>query len=231
MTPRIRSFVQLLIVSSLVALILTWALLSRSVQIRKPATRQGVIQEMVNDARFPTEQDISTPSKRSLTKLVEMWSKLNSSPLPPFPDGRCSDAVCSNFAAADGGSRRGSSLRCAEATATKLAPGESVTPKCRFQNGTSKPVYLLRSYPGSGNTWIRQVLERVTGICTGDAVQHTANGVATSILFSISVYMCAGSIYCDRELWLSGMIGEGVNTSSVLVVKTHSIQVHVLCVQ
>lgn len=230
MTPRIRSSVQLLIVSSLVALIFTWALLSQSVQIRKLAARQGAIEEMVNDAWFPTEQDISTPSKRSLTKLVETWSKLNSSPLPPFPDGRCSDAVCSNFVA-DRGSRSGSTLRCAEATVAKLAPGESVTPKCRFQNGTSKPVYLLRSFPGSGNTWIRQVLERVTGICTGNAVQHKANGVATSILFSISVYMCAGSIYCDREMWLSGMIGEGVNTSSVLVVKTHSIQVHVLCVQ
>ena len=39
------------------------------------------------------------------------------------------------------------------------------------------------------------------------------------------VYRPAGSIYCDSELWKSGMIGEGMNTSSVLVVKTHSNEV------
>ena len=94
-----------------------------------------------------------------------VWSKLNTSALSQAPDPQCSEPVCSNFAP---------NSSCAKATTTaRLEPaGESITPTCRFQNGTSKPKYLLRSYPGSGNTWVRQVLEKVTGICTGDDELH-----------------------------------------------------------
>lgn len=38
---------------------------------------------------------------------------------------------------------------------------------CRFLNGTSRGKVALASFPGSGNTWVRGLLEKVTGICTG----------------------------------------------------------------
>ena len=40
---------------------------------------------------------------------------------------------------------------------------------CRFLNGEGKrgPVALV-SLPGSGNTWVRGLLEQATGICTGE---------------------------------------------------------------
>ena len=31
-----------------------------------------------------------------------------------------------------------------------------------------------------------------------------------------------GSMYCDVPIWMSGSVGEGINSGSVLVVKTHS---------
>ena len=37
----------------------------------------------------------------------------------------------------------------------------------------------------------------------------------------ITLLYCIGSVYCDPPLWKSGMIGEGVTSRSVLVVKTH----------
>ncbi len=39
---------------------------------------------------------------------------------------------------------------------------------CHFVNGTSRQPVALASFPGSGNTWVRGLLEKVTGVCTGE---------------------------------------------------------------
>lgn len=74
-----------------------------------------------------------------------------------------------------------------------------------FRNWTCKPVGLskvglpltaLASYPGSGNTWLRHLLQQSTGISTG-------------------------SEYIDYSLKLHGFPSEGISNTSVLVVKTH----------
>ncbi|KOB68402.1 Uncharacterized protein OBRU01_18345 [Operophtera brumata] len=57
-------------------------------------------------------------------------------------------------------------------------------------------VTALVSYPGSGNTWLRYLLQQVTGILTG-------------------------SIYMDYGLRVHGFPAENVTGGSVLVVKTH----------
>lgn len=57
-------------------------------------------------------------------------------------------------------------------------------------------VYLLHSCPGSGNTWVRHLIEELTGVFTG-------------------------SVYCDRLLTASGMWGEGMDNQYVSVVKDH----------
>ena len=62
---------------------------------------------------------------------------------------------------------------------------------------SSGPSIALASYPGSGNSWVRQLLESATGIYTG-------------------------AEYCDPAYVAAGMIGEHVNTSNVLAVKTHT---------
>ncbi|XP_065891886.1 WSCD family member CG9164-like isoform X2 [Dysidea avara] len=64
----------------------------------------------------------------------------------------------------------------------------------RFIDGSR--VVALPSYPGSGNTWTRMLLEQTTGIYTG-------------------------SIYCDTELKARGFLGEKLSSSNVLAVKTH----------
>ena len=38
---------------------------------------------------------------------------------------------------------------------------------CRFMNGTARSEVALASFPGSGSTWVRGLLETATGICTG----------------------------------------------------------------
>lgn len=39
---------------------------------------------------------------------------------------------------------------------------------CKFREGTGKKRVALVSLPGSGNTWIRGLLEKATGVCTGN---------------------------------------------------------------
>jgi hypothetical protein len=69
---------------------------------------------------------------------------------------------------------------------------------CNFINGSRRLPVALASTSGSGNTWIRGLLEKATGICTG-------------------------FLYCDFAMRREGFIGEGVKSGSVLVVKTHTI--------
>ena len=95
-------------------------------------------------------------------------------------------------------------VNCVPGILTKLAAGkfgQSLSQsKCkqlkdmRFIND-SETVALV-SFPGSGNTWTRLLLEQVTGIFTG-------------------------SVYCDRELKQEEFLGESVASGNVIVVKTH----------
>ena len=64
----------------------------------------------------------------------------------------------------------------------------------RFTN--SSKVIMLVSFPGSGNTWTRMILEQATGIFTG-------------------------SIFCDKGLRSNGFYGEQIISSNVLAIKTH----------
>ena len=41
---------------------------------------------------------------------------------------------------------------------------------CRFMQGGKRAAVALASLPGSGNTWVRGLLEKATGICTGKLI-------------------------------------------------------------
>ncbi len=67
---------------------------------------------------------------------------------------------------------------------------------CVFINGSSRHPMALASYPGSGNTWVRGLLQRTTGLCTG-------------------------AIYCDVTLRKNGFPGESIRSGAAFLVKTH----------
>ena len=70
------------------------------------------------------------------------------------------------------------------------------TPTCRFLKGYGRDPVALNSQEGSGNTWLRGLLEKATGICTG--------------------------FYgCDYAMRAEGFLGESIKSGHVLVVKTH----------
>jgi len=67
------------------------------------------------------------------------------------------------------------------------------------QPSEANVVTALASFPGSGNTWLRYLIQQATGFLTG-------------------------SVYQDQTLRINGFPGEGVRDGSVVVVKTHETQ-------
>ena len=102
----------------------------------------------------------------------------------------CSDASCSNLLSIS------DSMIYRQCTRRASKCGPIDQGNCIFMNSTTAQPIALASFPGSGNTWVRGLLQQVTGFCTG-------------------------SLYCDASLRRHGFVGEGIATGSVLVVKTH----------
>ncbi len=75
---------------------------------------------------------------------------------------------------------------------------EPLQSKCVFINGSNSFPVGLASYPGSGNTWVRGLLQRVTGLCIG-------------------------AIYCDTTLRKNGYPGESLRSGTTFMVKSHQI--------
>ena len=131
---------------------------------------------------LPQTNNNSCPLRRALgnifpTKQGELWR---------FND--CGDGVCVQYLAP-------LERRDYNSCTVRSAPLQQQSP-CRFMNGSERKPVALASFPGSGNTWVRGLLQLTTGICTG-------------------------SLYCDKSLRRGGFPGEGVRSGSVLVVKTH----------
>ena len=89
-------------------------------------------------------------------------------------------------------------IQLCEKDVTRHAPDRKIqSTTCKFLKGDGRDPVALNSQEGSGNTWVRALLERATGVCTG---------------FNWG---------CDPVLRAHGFLGEGIRSGRVLVVKTH----------
>ena len=133
--------------------------------------------KLLQQAVYNTGCPLAAVGKILPTKPGELWRF-----------SRCDDDVCVQYLAPQ--ERMDYNSCTVRSTATEQPCA------CRFMNGSGRRPVALASFPGSGNTWVRGLLQLSTGICTG-------------------------SLYCDKSLRRGGFPGEGVRSGSVLVVKTH----------
>ena len=104
--------------------------------------------------------------------LLGFWSIMNRSYVedhlvrPRVGGHVCDDVLCSEFLTRE-------DLRQVDRCVKRFITfkqireeGPILVPTCHFMNGQTANVALI-SFPGSGNTWIRGLLEKATGICTG----------------------------------------------------------------
>lgn len=58
--------------------------------------------------------------------------------------------------------------KCQKKATPHKASHSPPTCQCKFRDGAGKKRVALVSLPGSGNTWLRGLLEKATGVCTGN---------------------------------------------------------------
>ena len=125
-------------------------------------------------------QGIPLHSDSQLTKQSSYNNYLLSSP--------CSDLLCTSFLSErDLGNFTACKHRTEVAYSKKIAKIKKIqsvsathlaarfshgllqaSGECQFMNGSGRSPVGLVSFPGSGNTWVRGLLQKATGICTGE---------------------------------------------------------------
>ncbi len=129
-----------------------------------------------------TKENISHQSASSSSKVI-----------------KCIKPHCREYLSKEDQSREKACLLEASRKARNNPLSKIVENNCSFMDGKHRSPVALASIEGSGNTWVRGLLERASGICTG-------------------------FIICDYMMRTKGFIGENIKSGSVLVVKTHSFQ-------
>ena len=86
--------------------------------------------------------------------------------LPTEQDYMCRDPLCSEFLSA---MDKDHFQQCVQ-TVKNATFGPPTLGSCHFMNGSNRAPVALASFEGSGNTWVRGLLEQVTGICTGKSL-------------------------------------------------------------
>ena len=128
---------------------------------------------------------------KTLAKLQQQFSKFHlSTGRTLSATSTCKNQLCSEFL-----TRLDTPhfKYCLRKSKLKVEPEKST---CHFISGKRRSPIALASFPGSGNTWVRGLLQNITGVCTG-------------------------GIYCDPTLRRNGYPGECIRSGVVLVVKTH----------
>ena len=111
-------------------------------------------------------EEIVTPIEEALSQTAPDWV---GSVIPPaqLPDvEQCSNEYCLEYLSEV---ERHQFDECKQRTLNEKDRIGSIQSNdtCHFQNGTSRHPVALASFPGSGNTWMRGLLQKITGICTG----------------------------------------------------------------
>lgn len=145
-------------------------LLSRRARELPPDLREAVLAALGSRrskrSNAKKSEEIVTPIEEMLSKTAPDWvgSVIPSAPLPDV--GQCSDEYCLEYLSQV---ERRQFDECKQRTVSERDRIGSIQSNdtCHFQNGTSRHPVALASFPGSGSTWMRGLLQKVTGICTG----------------------------------------------------------------
>ena len=81
--------------------------------------------------------------------------------IPFMGNYNCSDDICSQFLKSAG------KYSC-NSLPQNIEKLQRINGSCHFMDGSNRAPVGLISFPGSGNTWVRGLLEQATGICTGE---------------------------------------------------------------
>ena len=157
-------------------------LLSRHPRQLSPVLREPLLMSNVVDSHQSKRTNTRTKNKltedvpETVTPIEEALSQTapdwvgSMLPLAQLPNvEQCSDKYCSEYLSEV---ERHQFDACRQRTVKAEDHIGSIQSNdtCHFQNGTNRHPVALASFPGSGNTWMRGLLQKITGICTGNSL-------------------------------------------------------------
>ena len=168
MAVRMKGFI--MIVSVLALVCVAYLILESNHQTgiisHAPLTKDAIFESPIRSrstAVVLQTQPTSSDTDLSPRKERRQLSRSSSA------SGPCSDSLCLEYLSKpersdfDKCTSRGMYLLQRKLKSSALSNGT-----CHFVNGTGRRRVALASFPGSGNTWVRGLLEMTSGICTGD---------------------------------------------------------------
>ena len=164
MAVHLRVFIA--VVSVLTLLCVSYLILGSDFKIHQTKTmsRAPLVKDAVlNPVKFQTQPPSRGNTDTSPVKEGQQLSQSLSA------RGPCADGLCLEYLSTsersdfDNCTIEGVSLSKKRFKSATLNNGT-----CHFVNGTGRRRVALASFRGSGNTWVRGLLEMTSGICTGD---------------------------------------------------------------
>ena len=115
----------------------------------------------------PARLDLQFPfPTRSLGRSTHSTPDvLDSQPMSSRVSSQCSAQYCQDLLSSSEKTHLMECYKKCDQHRSKFGPVINGT--CRFVDGNNRLPVALASFPGSGNTWARGLIEKVTGICTG----------------------------------------------------------------
>ena len=126
-------------------------------------------EKAINKSPIAAEPKIQTTSSSQTyaSPIKERWQLSHSS----SASIQCRESLCLEYLSAE---ERNDFSKCTSRAmylhqkkfkSTALNNGT-----CHFIDSTGRRPVAVASFPGSGNTWVRGLLEKTTGICTGECI-------------------------------------------------------------
>ena len=144
---------------------------------RKEPTEENIYYAMDTEMRQAEEDEGKRGAIQSLAVTTQVKERVNvqkhkkkgrvhiKSPEQRITrEYQCTSEVCIELLSAFD---RAQYDNCTDAVAHSTSSAVAKHGTCRFMNGTNRTPVALVSLEGSGNTWVRGLLEKATGICTG----------------------------------------------------------------
>lgn len=131
---------------------------STSVKVTEMGIRDSALKQNITDIQ--SQYHNSTYHSAQLQNYLAVSSSKLSSPHTDVLGRPCDDSLCTQYLNKE---ELEKFRHCSKHLEMRAANNGT----CQFLNGTSRGKVALASFPGSGNTWVRGLLEKVTGLCTG----------------------------------------------------------------
>lgn len=146
------------------------AVQSKEVGVQNISALGSVARDLEEKLSLHDQNGLLENSVQTTTEAVKyrVVSKLSYAMMQLFQAHQCAELHCMNYLSTFDKTCYDYCTQKPKRSGDKHAQDLRLSGECRFMRGERRAPVALVSLPGSGNTWVRGLLEKTTGICTGE---------------------------------------------------------------